>query len=807
MSIKKYGFWGLIILLCILIVAIYFLQNEYQFKWLVLSEMKEIEAVLDTFDINNVSYEIPGPLYFIQEKFIAAPLVFNTWAHISLGIFYVLFLSYFSAIIAKSKPMYFYIGISLLFLVMALGNFDLLYGQKNQILGISHLLALAMVQYLCRNFTVAEQNGLRFVIFLLFWGLCLGSLGFIIEPDTVLQWVIFQLPAMAFFYVAILFYLGYDLLLAIIRFFEKPNSHQNFKRYTISFVLVFIQLIFLFLQITGQISPGFSNVLCVLFLCALVCTGFWNLNLKQSIINLSLNTSFNTLLQFYLVIICFVFCFWSYQHFTVNQPMIEWLQDILVFSQLAMTIAFFLYIFINFYIIAKQKYSIFPILYKPYTYKFYYFRGLGLLLFFLLGSYQNFKILDAVRIGYFIAIGDFENAKNNSKSSEINYKQALSIDFLDHRANYSLGHLAMQANDFPTAGAYFRKAIQKQASPFAYASLSYCLEQENQLFEQLFLMRNAHINFPNNAQLCNNLALVHEKAKTLDSSLFYLKKAIKIDINNASIHANHHAFYLQYGTLDNQKTYLKSIENLEVKPNNSAIANALALYTKTRSIPQNKYSNIIEIDTSQALSYANFAWLHNYGISSIQEKKQGYNMLKFIENQNNANLNNGLTNSYIYQLFLNQKPLEAMGLLQSYLQNAPVEKQEFLQKLLNTFYKKTTEFTNLNPLSITNLSLAEDAFVKEPLNIAVLEAVIAQLNNAGKTTNAYQKISLVKNFLPESIPVSKLFILQALKIFEKDYAVTEMEHLRQLSATEYASFLSVYQRELALVEKTQQGFE
>jgi hypothetical protein len=181
---------------------------------------------------------------------------------------------------------------------------------------------------------------------------------------------------------------------------------------------------------------------------------------------------------------------------------------------------------------------------------------------------------------------------------------------------------------------------------------------------------------------------------------------------------------------------------------------------------------------------------------------------KLIEQEGNFNINNDLQTAHILNEYYAGNKLKALDLLESININADTTKNgKYNQILFNTLLKKTTETASKIDLnSINTKTDAEKALLSEPLNSQVLQKSISILNSTKNEKIGYEQLIKALHFNPSSAELHKTYILQCFKINMTDYAKDGMKNLKSINIAEYNNFLPIYQAQLALVEKANEGF-
>lgn len=416
---------------------------------------------------------------------------------------------------------------------------------------------------------------------------------------------------------------------------------------------------------------------------------------------------------------------------------------------------------------------------------------------------QFFPVMQSFS-GYYNSVADHSVASQEYKLAEAYYKTALGYERQNHKSNYGMASLAAIQGDNPTAGSYFRLAIQKKPSEFAFAALSHSLQKEDLFFEAMFALRDGLKKYPKSGELQNNLAILFEKSKNMDSSYFYLEKA-KLNAENKDIpKANLISFWIKNGRKEKQ---LEMIGDGEKSSYNALIANILAL--KLIAGNDSASTNNYQFDGDSTLNMANFAWLYNQTISDSKSKKfTEIEFQKLAEKDGNFNLAKDLQTAQIFNEYYAGNKLNALEILETINTNSDTtETGKYNQVLFNTLLKKANEIpSQINIGSIITIEDAEKALTTDPLNDNLIEKAVAIFNQNKQEKEAYEILLTARHWHKNSAQIKKLYILQCFKIHMLPYAKDEMQALKSSNLAEYNSFLPVYQAQIALVEKANEGF-
>ena len=797
-SLGQYLPFGMLILPLLYFIFCWFSGQNQIINWQVLSELGEANAIIDRFQIGAINYEIPAKAFYVTEQYVASNMQINFWANwIWLATFWVGF-SLIAAISTQLKGNWYYAISSFLIICIVSFGIDELLGRVNFLYTVILISLFISISFAFNSYFKNTHIALRLVTFLLFFAV-IGLLifQFAKEPQPFLLLAAKLMPAAYLCTVGFLFFVGYEVILGVLGLSTKGGHSKSLLNFSIFTLIFLINIGLTQLHNINWLDWDMLYLSPFLLLIIVVIMGYVNLKKKEP----HLNTVFknNGEPQWFFAafaIITLGLC--SYTFATGNDPATESLEDFIIYTQFVMGLCFFAYVFFNFFPLFRQNYDVAKVVFKPLQFPMYYFRAAAaLIIFAMLMNNQFFPIMQSIS-GYYNALADHSVASEQYKLAETYYKTALGYERQNHKSNYGMASLAAMQGDNPTAGTFYRLAVQKKPTEYAFAALSNSLQREDMFFEAMFALRDGLKKFPSSGELQNNLALLFEKSKTQDSAIFYLEKA-KLNAKKVEIpEANILSFWIKNGNRDEQKNALEKIPELNY---NAFNANALALNLILQQKVNSK--NIFQFDGDSTLNIANFAELNNMVLG---KKIVRFPFKKMIENESNFNLADDLQQTYIFNEYFKGKKLMALETLQNQLVSDTTEKSRYKQVLFNTLLKKTREEKGENSIEMPNQKSALEALDRNPLNIDVLKKATQIINKEGSSKDAYEALLNAKKWMPENAELQKMYILQCFKIHMVPYAKDGMEALKKINQAEYNSFLPVYQAQMALVEKANEGF-
>lgn len=768
-------------------------------NWQVMSQLGDVSAIIDRFTLGAQNFEIPAKVYYITEQYVASGMQINESANaIWLGIF-TLAITILWAISTQLKGLWYYAATSVLLLAMVALSIDELFGQSNYLYSGLVLFSLLSLSFYFNTYNKEAHFWLKFLLF----GVLFVILALIISKYANQNAPILFLAAKATIPALILavffiFFIAYDIILAVLTLTTKGGAEKSLVNFSIFTLIYLINIGLTQLHNIKWIDWQMLYINPFLLLLVSIIIGFIFLKKKEQLFNTIFKASNELTLTF------FAFSILSlglnaYQFSIGNDPAIEAMEDFIIYTHFVMGLCFFAYVFFNFFPLFRQKYDVAKVVFKPLQFALYYFRGAAILIIFaILINNQFFPVMQSFA-GFYNTLADHSVATKQYQLAEIYYKNAIGFERQNHKSNYGLASLAALQGDNRTAGAYYRLAVQKKPTEFAFAALSNTLQNEDLFFEAMFALKDGLKIYPKSGELQNNLALLFEKSKAIDSSLFYLEKA-KVNAENKNIiEANLLAFYIKYGDAASQN---KAFESASSQNYNSLNTNWLALNIVLEK--KKPIQHFFNYDNDLTLSMPNYAQMHN---EVITKRAASIPFQKILADDSNFNLANDLQITQVFSAYYGGKKLAALELLQNQLSTDTTENAKYKQLLFNTLLKKTQEEKNTEPIEIPNKWSALAYIDRFPLEVTTLNKTIAFLNKSGNSKEAYEALINAKKWKPESTEILKLYILQCFKIHMLPYAKDGLAQLKITNLAQYNSFLPVYQAQMALVEKANEGFE
>jgi len=593
-------------------------------RWDVLSELTTVPVSVSVFSDGLLDYPIPGSAYLITEQFVASGMSLNLLALRLLALGVCLGLALVMAALPRLGRWPFLLSMGLLILILASFRLEAL--QLPGLLGtalsgrLPFLLLVVLFGGLAYYFHAFRPDAPLAIRLLLFLLLSLGSWLFFHQvagvPFPAPTFLSYALPGLFLLTIVFVFVISSEIIAGLVYLTSMPRSGGRplgLNNLLIIAGLYLVNLLLVWLSNTKRID--WSPILISPFLLYLVSVvlGFWGLRqpLRQSEGGLSYRESGAFL---YLGLALIATLTLTYAFVVANDPLIEALEDIILYSHLASGVAFLFYVLVNFYPLYRQQLAVHKVLYKPMRFSLTQTRVVAAIGTATLLAMQNFFTLNQAIAGYFNNLGDVHAATGELRVAEQYYRLAISSEFQNHKSNYALASLALQQGDKATAAVHFQRALLKQPSPQAYAALSTVLLEDNLFFEAVKTLQGGIRTFPRSGELQNNLGYLYAKTSVADSAYYYLAAATGNTSQDEVPQTNLLAFWVKNPRLLGLDSLAKATEARTYEPHEANRA-AVDLLRQASEKPETYRPGwLADTASTDGLSVGKFARLYNYAL-------------------------------------------------------------------------------------------------------------------------------------------------------------------------------------------------
>lgn len=806
---RNYYFSTLIILIIsIITLAIaWFRGLENVITWDVLSELNERPIVLDRL-VNTDSLGVQAKAYFVNEQFLAPPMQINQTATWLFSLCWLLGIVVLITAVSAMRSIWFYVGMASVMFVLASLRIEAFFGLTGYSVS---LLLIALYAGLAFYFNAFKSDFELVKRFYSFFALTVVLVGIGFSFGSIhLHLAAYSLPSAMILTVGFVFWISFEIVNGLLFMATSNRSSNALTHFSVLSLIYLGNVLVLFLQNTKSVSwQLFTFSPFLLFLTSLV-LGIWGLKKREILIENSMPFDESGAFIYTgggiisVATITFAFA-------TANDPLIESLEDTIVYTHLAMGILFFFYVFFNFSLMFGQGLEVHKVVFKPRFFSLSAVRGVAaVLIFSLVNNFSYFPVFQGVA-GYYNSLGDLHTSTGELKTAEIYYQQALRYEFQNHKSNYSLASLALTQGDNTTAGGYFRQALLKQPSEYAYAGLGSCLLKENLFFDAVFALKEGIKKFPKSGELQNNLGFLYDKTSVADSAYYFYGQATKNARRPEVAETNLTSFWVRNSDLFTSDLSAFLLQKSSI-PYPSVQANLLALANLKRvDLPTIEVSNNW-IPKDSALNIMQFACLYNKAmaqVSAIQPEARRQAILPLLSLANreaNSDFYSDLLFANAVQEYYSGDKLVAFDIMSSQAAADTTKTGNNYRATLGIWLAKEEKYGD-NYASTSSIKNLETALKEHPFNASLLSQFTQFCNTQKQPKQAYEALVTALKFRPDAPALLKLYAMQALEIKMVSYAEEALLHLHDLTTSaDYQAFLPQYEAKLALVEKDSETF-
>jgi hypothetical protein len=815
-ALRRFYAVGLVLLLSTLVFfgIAYARGLDNVLHWDVLSELGEVPFVFDELKSKNEEVKITATAYTLTEQFVAPAMTINMMAANGFWAFFVLGTLLGLTALTTLRRTWYLVGMAVFLALVASLNLDALFGRANQVLTIGVIVAFGGLSYFFQAFRPDVALWKRYLGFLLLAAL-LDAAGFIaLEADPLefhLALASYALPAALVLAVGFTFWVSIEIVYGLLVLATSQRSTNGLTHFSVLSAVYLGNVLLVLLHNTRYLDWDILYLSPFLLLVVSAVLGIWGLRQREPLVADSLPfVPAGALLYLGLGVVTFATV--GYAFATANDPLVESLEDASTYGHLVMGGFFFLYVFFNFGPLFKEGLEIHKVAFKPQLFQLYHVRGLSLILIVFLLSQRNYFPVFQSFAGYYNGLGDLATTTEDYRLAETYYRQALSYERQNHKSNYALASLALVQGDNAAAGAYFRQALLKQPSPYAYAGLARSLGQEDLFFDALFALQEGTRKFPQSGELNTNIAAQFARSQVADSAFFYLERAKRSVSQPGVPEANELAYRIRFGPMARQRQAAGVLTLSEYGP---ARVNQLAL-KNLFGVKTDSDAALRGIPADSTLSLTAFAQLQNETLNALRQGR-GAGVPAHLRNLENREENAGFVDELQYLRTLTEyyvgDKLAAFDLASGRVAADSTAGggrwRQTLTALLENERGPGQNFQSLEDFgSLKTAADYERALRRQPFNPAVLERATAFFNQKKRPERGYNALLNALRYQPAAPALLRLYSLQALEMRLPDYADEAARRYQEVATvSERGAFVPVYQAKRALIEKERSDFQ
>ncbi|WP_299755018.1 hypothetical protein [uncultured Pontibacter sp.] len=519
--------------------------------------VNEVPGLLESFTLSADGY-----LLFEQYD-VALPAVNTVAASLLLFILGVC-LAFYAAAISTMRQLPYFGGVLLLMLFLATFNFDLLdiFGGAGQTMLLVSIVLFALSSYAFQAFFPNTGLGLRVVAML---GV-VAVLGLLMYTEADFTPALITLHLVSYSSIGLLAatvlfmlwvsYENVNALLWINTQAKTPERRFSMWQFLLISILYLLSLLLMYLQHMGYISIEVLPLNAYLILLLSTVAGFWGMRQRQAYYG-HLFSFRPTGAVLYLVFATMAFLSIGYAFATANDSLTLLYQNLIVYTHLAFGFGFLMYVMINFGRLLEQRLRVYKVVYEPKTFSLFSFFIMSLVICVVLIMRTQYRSYFQAQAGYYSYIGDLYRASGNDILAKRFYEESDMYDDGNVKANYSLAAMYRQEDQRNQEILLLKEALERRPSPKLYVRLANLYDEKQYFFEKLYVLQQGAEQFPESAEIYNNLALLYTQTSVQDSTEYYFNLANEHGRNNDVVRSNRLAYYTRQAMLEPAKAVLE----------------------------------------------------------------------------------------------------------------------------------------------------------------------------------------------------------------------------------------------------------
>lgn len=804
--------------------------------WDTVTQLQEKTFQQPPLFLDDFSFSATAPLWYVTESYQPSPLTINAYAYWTLLVSVLVGLSLILSALSRLRGFWFLAGALMLGLVVSTFRLEsnFLVSSKWPFLVV---FAVTGLTYYFTNYFAEKLSIVKNVlVWSVVWGLIIWGISkYSIINEPLLSMAAFGLVAAIFITALFVFLTSHEIISALYKIVSDSAEKKRslFTPYLVVTVVVLFNAVLIYLENAKTIDRSkyiFAPIAIFLLSLALGFKGFKDISGQKKWFSWE---GVGLLLYLGWSIVSAGTVALAYA--THNDPLMEFLEDFISISFLAMSLGFAIYVLANFLPLINQGMAFHKVIYKgPFTRLLLIRIGAAFLVLLIFSFKKKFSFYQ-LQSGLNNAVADFYLKEGDLKSAETYYKYGANFDLYNQRSNLALASIASAAGDQINTVYFYHQAGERTPSVQSFIGESRALEEQDMYFEAVFNLNKGLEVFPDSPHLYTNLARLQAKAGLTDSTLYNINKAKQLCQDCETENVNFLGFWVENGKpekLDEMRKLTGKASGYSFKANQSAIRLILG-----EEITLDRF----EVSKDSALDMGRSALLLNGMTSSktVNETAiQAKTLLSFQENRLNDAIYEPLSWAYASQNYYRENKPEGFKqlavlagsnspLAQLYSQNLGLWyiREGALSSAL-PWFEKAGDTTSVNLLvksdiqeklntqqkaqadALTkNLKLEsyKEIVNKAPLNPWLLIKVSDFLSKNNQNLEAYNVVFYGMDFIKDSPELLKTYIDRALKLSMFDYAEDGLAQLSRLglSSSEMEKYKSMIQKARA---ESQQAF-
>jgi hypothetical protein len=482
------------------------------------------------------TFESLNPIYFPNVTLLYGVVI---WLLFNIGL----------SLISTLKKMYFIGATALVIFLLAfsgvngldIGGISSNYALISILFGV--LLPMVLISFFAGHWALIP----RFLVILLSGTTTLLLLGAISDISYPGIWLSENaaFPA-AIISTMFLLHIGHAVISGSALFLIKLNKGTGLKisfHLILIFIIYFLLILFTLLDIMGEVNLPFPTLPPVLLMLICGLLGIFIVRLKIS----QTDQAFDTPIigeAFYWTGFAITVWTWGRAIFIENEPLYEFLNHIFLYSQLSLSLLFFIYLMANFSQILNSGKDVERILFKPQYFAYFHMRIGSIMGLVILTVYADGIIGSQLASASTNITADYYGQTDRALEAAILYENSWLQYRRNDKAKNAAAHIRFNLRQSQQGMDHLIESFNYAPNVPNILLLSAKAHQQEKIFDALFYLEKGLEYYPGNPYLINNLALLYSK---INRPIDAISKLEELPKENKIAQANKLGLQIKHG--------------------------------------------------------------------------------------------------------------------------------------------------------------------------------------------------------------------------------------------------------------------
>ncbi len=537
-------FWATVTLLAFSLLFLwitYFQAPAPTLTWQFIQELELLEVPIHSFQTGLFELTIKGDNYLIFERLLGNELTPQpVMAYLFLGILILSAIMLLSVITSLSRFWY-SVGMGLFILFIVGFRLELLQvlGFANKLPTVIVLILYVPVSFYFHAFNTSSSFILRITTFVIITVVAgIGLILFAQAPLPAYHMAASGYIAAMLLSVVFIITVSHEILASFISLVSRGmRQTKSLKHFLIISVIYMVNLFLAYFNKIHLIEWNFLAINFFLLITISGILGIWGFRQRQpQYAGIIEADPFGVYLFISLATICFGTIAWLLS--SANDPAVDALRDVIIYSHLGYGIIFLLYVLSNFMGMLGENLQVYKVLYQPNNMPYFTFRFAGLIATLAFFFYNTWQVpVRNAQAGYYNAMADIYKP-NSPKLAEAYYSKAGLYGFQNHHANYAIANLEAKRDNVNKERTFYKRASANRPTEMSYLNWANTFQREGSWLEALLSLRESETDFPKSGAIKNTQGLIYAKLNMLDSALLMLEESRNYAFSKNSAETN-----------------------------------------------------------------------------------------------------------------------------------------------------------------------------------------------------------------------------------------------------------------------------